>query len=63
MQEPAIAYGAFINTIVSFVIIGLVIFMLVKFYNRATAKVDEEDGPTDNDLLVDIRDSLAKTSV
>ena len=62
MQEPTIMYGAFINTIVSFVIIGFVIFLLVKMYNRATrASDEEEDGPTDIDLLTEIRDSL-KTS-
>ena len=36
VQEAAITYGAFINTIVSFVIIGFVLFMLVKLYNRAS---------------------------
>ena len=61
MQEPTIMYGAFINTIVSFVIIGFVIFLLVKMYNQATGTTDEEDGPTDIDLLTEIRDSL-KTS-
>lgn len=58
MQEPSIMYGSFINTILAFVIIGFVIFMLVKMYNRATGNVEEEDGPSDIDLLTEIRDSL-----
>ena len=62
MQEPSILYGSFINTIISFVIIGFVIFMLVRMYNRATAKVEEEDGPSDVDLLTEIRDSLKTTA-
>jgi large conductance mechanosensitive channel len=58
MQEPSIMYGSFINTVLSFIIIGFVIFMLVKAYNRATNKVEEEDGPSEIDLLTEIRDGL-----
>jgi large conductance mechanosensitive channel len=35
---PVVAYGAFINDIVNFVIIAFVIFLLVKFINRARRK-------------------------
>ena len=35
---PVIAYGAFINDIVNFVIIAFVIFLLVKFVNRLRKK-------------------------
>ena len=35
---PVIAYGAFINDIVNFVIVGFVIFLLVKFVNRIRRK-------------------------
>lgn len=35
---PVIAYGAFINDIVNFVIVAFVIFLLVKFINRARRK-------------------------
>ncbi len=59
--EAAIRYGAFINTIVSFVIIGFVIFLLVKAYNRANPpEPEEEEGPSEVDLLTEIRDSLAR---
>jgi large conductance mechanosensitive channel len=61
IQEPSIMYGSFINTVLAFIIIGFVIFMLVKAYNHATAKAEEEDGPSDNDLLVEIRDSLRRS--
>ncbi len=59
-EEAAIRYGAFINTIIAFVLISLVIFMLVKAYNNMTKKTEEEDGPSEVDLLTEIRDSLAK---
>ena len=35
---PVVAYGAFINEIVNFVIVGFVIFLLVKFINRIRRK-------------------------
>ena len=35
---PVIAYGAFINDIVNFVIVAFVIFLLVKFVNRMRKK-------------------------
>jgi len=35
---PVVAYGAFINDIVNFVIIALVIFMLIKIVNRIRRK-------------------------
>lgn len=59
-EEAAIRYGAFINTIISFVLIALVIFMLVKAYNNMNKKVEEEAGPSEVDLLTEIRDNLAK---
>ncbi|MEL6981164.1 MAG: large conductance mechanosensitive channel protein MscL [Actinomycetota bacterium] len=60
MQEPTIEIGTWITTVVGFIIIGFVIFMLVKAYNRATNKAEEEeDGPSEVDLLTEIRDSLA----
>ena len=31
---PAIKYGLFINDLISFIILGFIIFMFVKFYNR-----------------------------
>ena len=59
--EAAIRYGAWINTIVAFVLISLVIFMMVKAYNNMSKPVEEEvEGPSDNDLLTEIRDSLKK---
>lgn len=58
--EAAIGYGSILNALIAFISVALVLFFLVKAYNRATNKVEEEDGPSDNDLLVEIRDALAK---
>ena len=43
---PVIAYGAFINDLVNFVIIAFVVFLLVKFVNRMRRKdVSTRDCP------------------
>ena len=42
---PAIKYGAFINDIISFVILGFVIFMFIRAYNKMK-EPDEAAEPT-----------------
>ena len=41
---PAIKYGTFINDVISFIILGFVVFMMIKGYNKL--KVPEEKAPT-----------------
>lgn len=61
MVEAAIYYGRFINTIISFVIIALVIFLMVKMYNKSQPDPEpEDDGPSEVDLLTEIRDGLKR---
>lgn len=60
------AYGAFIMAVINFLIIAWVVFMLVRMVNRAkdAAAAEEEAaeeapaGPTEMDVLVEIRDAL-----
>ena len=58
------AYGAFVTALINFVIIGFVVFMLVKFMNRPMPKKEEAPaapaGPTETDLLKDILAELKK---
>lgn len=57
----AIRYGAWINTIINLIIVGFVMFMIVKAYARMQKKEEEApSGPSDNDLLLEIRDALKK---
>lgn len=60
MREPAIFYGQFIDTVISFLIIAFVLFMLIRTYNRVTNKQEEEAGPTEVELLTEIRDNLQR---
>lgn len=59
MTGPAyIEIGTWITTVVGFIILAFVIFMMVKAYNRANPPVEEDDGPSEVDLLTEIRDNL-----
>ncbi len=42
---PAIKYGLFINDLISFIILGFVVFMFIKQYNKMK-KDEPEDEPT-----------------
>jgi large conductance mechanosensitive channel len=42
---PAIKYGVFINDTVSFVILGFVMFMFIKAYNKMKTKEEEAPEP------------------
>jgi len=57
-----IAYGAWINTIINLLIVGLVMFMIVKAYNKTKkpAEAPAPAGPSEVDLLTEIRDALKK---
>ena len=52
--------GWVISALISFISVAVVLFFLVKMYNKATKKVDEDAGPSETDLLIQIRDALSK---
>ena len=62
------AYGSFIMAVINFLIIAWVVFMLVRSVNRIkdAAETPEEPapaadpGPSEKDILIEIRDSLKK---
>jgi large conductance mechanosensitive channel len=63
IEEVAIQYGAFINTLIQFLIVAFVVFMLVKAINklrRAEAEAPAAPpAPTASEaLLTEIRDAL-----
>ena len=60
VPEVALRYGAFIGVVINFIILAFVVFMLVKAVNkmRPPAPAPAPAGPTEVDLLTEIRDSL-----
>lgn len=60
--EVAIRWGAWVNTLVNLVIVGLVMFVIIKSYNKIrkapAPEPEAPKGPTQEDLLAEIRDLL-----
>ena len=62
VAENAIRWGAWINTIVNLIIVGFVMFIIVKAYNKTKKPAEPAPpaGPTQEQLLGEIRDLLKK---
>jgi large conductance mechanosensitive channel len=60
--ENAIMYGKWVNSIINLIIVGLVLFMIVKAYNKTKTPPEPKApaGPSELDILKEIRDSLKK---
>lgn len=61
--EVAIQFGAFLNTMIQFVIVAFAIFLVIKIMNRIIKKQEEAPAPppADVQLLTEIRDLLKNT--
>ena len=64
VAENAIMYGSWINTIINLIIVGFVMFIMIKAYNKMKKKEEvaatAPSGPSQEDLLAEIRDLLKK---
>ena len=58
--DARISIGLVISAVIDFVVVAFILFVLLKAYNNWTSKAEEEadSGPTEIDLLTEIRDSL-----
>lgn len=61
-----VAYGSFLSAVLNFLIVGTTLFFIVKAANKAMSlskkeeeTADEPAGPTQEELLAEIRDLLA----
>jgi large conductance mechanosensitive channel len=58
---PVLGWGAFVTEVVSFVILAFIIFLMIKAANKAMRKgPDAPGGPSEVELLTEIRDELKK---
>lgn len=63
-----LAWGSFISAVINFLILAFIIFMLVRYANKAMAQFEKKEeeapaepaGPSEIDLLTEIRDALKK---
>lgn len=61
-----LAWGSFVTSIINFLILAFIIFLLVRYANKAKFEKPEEPaeeapaGPSEIDLLIEIRDALKK---
>jgi large conductance mechanosensitive channel len=62
VAENAIRWGAWVNTIVNLLIVGFVMFIIVKAYNKTKTPPPPPapSGPSQEELLTQIRDLLKK---
>lgn len=62
--ENAIMWGQWVNSIINLVIVGFVLFIIVKGYSKIRKKKEAapapDPGPSEKDILMEIRDELRK---
>ena len=57
---PVLGWGQFITVLINFLILAFIIFLIIRSANKMTHKGEEAAGPTEVDLLTEIRDELKK---
>jgi large conductance mechanosensitive channel len=57
---PLFAYGNFLTVALNFIILAFIIFLIVRSANKMMRRQDEAAGPTEIDLLTEIRDELKR---
>ena len=57
---PMIGYGDFVTQVVNFVILAWIIFLIVKMANRMNPPAEAAAGPSEVELLAEIRDELRR---
>ena len=59
---PVLGWGQFVTEVVSFLILAFIIFLMVRWATRVMKKpeVETATGPTEVELLTEIRDELKK---
>ena len=57
---PVLGWGQFITVLINFLILAFIIFLIIRSANKMMKKRDAPAGPSEVDLLTEIRDELKK---
>ena len=57
---PVLGWGEFVTVVINFVILAFIIFLLIRWASRMMRRADDAPGPSEVDLLTEIRDELKK---
>ena len=57
---PVLGWGQFITVLINFLILAFIIFLIIRSANKMMRKQDAPAGPSEVDLLTEIRDELKK---
>jgi large conductance mechanosensitive channel len=57
---PVLGWGAFVTEIVSFLILAFIIFLMVRWATKLMRRGPEVGGPSEIELLTEIRDELRR---
>ena len=58
LGEAFVSIGLVIDAVISFVIVAFILFLVLKGYSRLKAETEDESGPSEVDVLTEIRDQL-----
>ena len=57
---PVLGWGEFVSVLIDFIILAFVIFLMVRMATKMMRPKDAAGGPTEVELLTEIRDELRK---
>jgi large conductance mechanosensitive channel len=57
---PVLGWGAFVTVIINFLILAFIIFLMIRWATRLMRRREEAAGPSEVELLTEIRDELRK---
>ena len=57
---PVLGWGQFITVVINFVVLAFIIFLLIRYASKMMRRADDAPGPSEVELLAEIRDELRK---
>jgi large conductance mechanosensitive channel len=57
---PVLGWGEFVTVVINFVILAFIIFLLVRYASKMMRRAEDAPGPSEVDLLTEIRDELRR---